>query len=138
MTLVKEINNTSTLYTRLKKHIALEKAFKSSNGKTSDLPQLPSSETLQAHQSYLNNFVLNKSIWKFNKLKQIWILQHLWYTYALDKQNFKYAIKYMKKMADKAKTETLIEAQLIVDKQEELKCSKRMLKRAKKVIKKLS
>ena len=52
---------------------------------------------------YLDTFVNNRSAWKFNKSKQTWILNHLWYPHALDKISFKQALKYMKAMAPSAK-----------------------------------
>ena len=86
-----------------------------------------------ASLDYLETFVKNKDKWKFQKMLQIWILQHMWFERHLNDAQFKQAIKYMHNMSSNAKQETVQDAKEIL--RDESNYSNITIKRAKKIVK---
>lgn len=101
------------------------------------------SKAKQQALAYLDLFIEDKPNWKFNKLRQTWILRNLYYQNEMDHAYFKLALQYMKNMGQKAKSETIDEAKILLDKlkpqlegSKELDVSSNIVyKRCKKVLK---
>ncbi|KAH9275136.1 hypothetical protein BASA83_002360 [Batrachochytrium salamandrivorans] len=56
-----------------------------------------------------------KRQWKFQKVRQIWILRNLYYQAMVTESQFQDALKYMKDMGVRAKEETITEANIILE-----------------------
>lgn len=67
-----------------------------------------------AAYAYLVSFVNDKANWKFQKVRQTWILRNLYYQHQIDNEHFNYCLKYMANMGDRAKKETLDEAKTLL------------------------
>ncbi|KAJ3001247.1 hypothetical protein HKX48_002987 [Thoreauomyces humboldtii] len=84
-----------------------------------DLLQTPTSapgegKRRAAAVEYLDKYVNNKAAWKFQKLRQVWILRNLWYTHQLNDEEFEMALKYVKNLSLQAREETVEEAKEIL------------------------
>ncbi|KAI8911512.1 hypothetical protein EDD86DRAFT_202598 [Gorgonomyces haynaldii] len=115
-----------------------KKKKKKSKKKKQAVPE-PESNGREQALSYLSLFINSKSDWKFQKVRQMWILQNLYYPNMMDPQQFKDALEYMKDMSPKAKTETGQQAEQILqklrDRQDLNPQEHQVIKRCKKVIK---
>lgn len=87
---------------------------------------------------YLEKFINNRNEWKFKKRLQIWILRNIYYENEIDNIHYKYAIDYILNMSQKAKEETVLEANEIINKMKLEKVKLNIFKRAKKIFKILS
>jgi hypothetical protein len=85
---------------------------------------------------YLETFIVDKATWKFQKVRQTWILRNLYYQHQIDNDHFKQCLQYMANMGDRAKTETVQEAKQMLENQSE-EITDTIRKRAKKIIKAL-
>jgi hypothetical protein len=63
---------------------------------------------------YLASFVNDKANWKFQKVRQTWILRNLYYQHQIDNEHFNYCLKYMANMGERAKKETVDEAKILL------------------------
>ena len=54
---------------------------------------------------YLNQFIQQKD-WKFNKLKQVWILQNMYFQHLVDNNEFKMVLIYLKKLSNGSRIKT--------------------------------
>ncbi|KAJ2997345.1 hypothetical protein HDV02_005617 [Globomyces sp. JEL0801] len=105
---------------------------------------------------YLSQFINDKQNWKFQKVRQTWILRNLYYQHQIDNAQFKNALLYMANMGSKAKAETIEEAKLMIEQAnnskkqqedeqqegdekaiEQMEITDTILKRAKKIVKQL-
>jgi hypothetical protein len=92
----------------------------------------------EAALNYLNTFVNDKPNWKFQKVRQTWILRNLYYQHEINNEHFKYALSYMLNMGEKAKKETVAEAKNFLESkasEESLEITDTIRKRAKKIVK---
>ena len=83
--------------------------------------------------------------WKFEKCRQIWLLQNAYDSKKIGKDDFKILLKYMKSIQGRMRERVLEEAQTKVSVQEDGKNDEKSdpldeltVKRAKKIVKKLS
>ncbi|CAO3640654.1 unnamed protein product [Cunninghamella blakesleeana] len=65
---------------------------------------------------YLETFINNRSQWKFGKLQQSWLLQHIYNTDAISGDNFDKLLVYIKDIKGLARDKTLKEAETICQK----------------------
>ena len=93
---------------------------------------------------YLEQFIVDKANWKFQKVRQKWILQNLYYQHQvliinkIDNAQFKNTLTYLKGMNGRAKQETIDEANLMIEQNNEtdsIQITNTILKRAKKILK---
>ncbi|KAJ3319886.1 hypothetical protein HDV06_005862 [Boothiomyces sp. JEL0866] len=84
--------------------------------------------------AYLMTFIENKDQWKFQKVRQTWILQNLYYQHQIDNIHFKHTLTYLQGMGDRQKKETIEEAKIMLEKEG---ITDTIAKRAKKIIKQL-
>ncbi|KAH6564705.1 hypothetical protein BASA50_009465 [Batrachochytrium salamandrivorans] len=87
--------------------------LKKKGGKESN--QEPDPKAKQAALEYLDLFINNRKQWKFQKVRQIWILRNLYYQAMVTESQFQDALKYMKDMGVRAKEETITEANIILE-----------------------
>ena len=83
-------------------------------------------------KEYLNLFLNDKKNWKFQKLRQTWILQNLFFQHQMDNQTFRDSLIYLKGLSSSARDEILRIANEFLEND----CDT-IRKRAKKVIKAL-
>lgn len=67
---------------------------------------------------YLNIWKNQRAEWKFSKLRQSWLLRHLYDEEAIDKKNFKILLAYLEKSNGQARQATLNHAKELVQKYE--------------------
>ncbi|KAJ3177131.1 hypothetical protein HDU87_004623 [Geranomyces variabilis] len=84
-----------------------------------DLLQTPKSapgeaKRRQAAVEYLDCWLNRRNEWKFQKVRQVWILRNLWYAHQLDDAQFETALAYAKDLSHQARQETIEEAREIV------------------------
>ncbi|TPX71777.1 hypothetical protein SpCBS45565_g00855 [Spizellomyces sp. 'palustris'] len=72
------------------------------------------SKRRQAAVEYLQQYVTDRENWKFQKVRQVWILRNLWYTHQLNDEAFALALQYIKDLSHKAREETIDEAKEII------------------------
>ncbi|KAG0164317.1 hypothetical protein DFQ30_010139 [Apophysomyces sp. BC1015] len=65
---------------------------------------------------YLRLFLSNRAEWKFRKMQQIWLLQHIYDEDLVNESDFKILLEYLKDMQGSAREKTLKEAQAICEK----------------------
>ena len=71
-----------------------------------DLTLTPREAKLQQQSLlYLNQFIQQKD-WKFNKLKQVWILQNMYFQHLVDNNEFKMVLIYLKKLSNGSRLKT--------------------------------
>ncbi|KAL5034790.1 hypothetical protein BDV3_004309 [Batrachochytrium dendrobatidis] len=80
-----------------------------------ELDHEPDLKAKQAAMDYLDLFINNRKQWKFQKVRQIWILRNLYYQAMVTEKQFKDALSYMKDMGARAKEETIVEANTILE-----------------------
>ncbi|KAI9096511.1 hypothetical protein DFS34DRAFT_144474 [Phlyctochytrium arcticum] len=68
----------------------------------------------QAAIDYLQLFVNDKPNWKFQKVKQVWILRNMWYPHQIAESTLPLALEYIKGLSHKAREETMEEAKAIL------------------------
>lgn len=114
------------------------KVSKKTKHPTATLPS-KDAKARRAALEYLDTFVHKNEEWKFQKIRQIWILRNMYYPSMMDDDSFKHCIKYMANMSDKAKHETLEEANEIIREKSEGQqlLTETIVKRARKIIRKL-
>ncbi|CAO3635517.1 unnamed protein product [Cunninghamella echinulata] len=62
---------------------------------------------------YLETFINNRPQWKFGKLQQSWLLQHIYDIDAISTENFEKLLVYIKDVKGLAREKTLKEAETI-------------------------
>ncbi|KAI9031548.1 hypothetical protein CLU79DRAFT_729064 [Phycomyces nitens] len=62
---------------------------------------------------YLRLFCSDRSLWKFRKVQQIWLLQHIYDTDQINDDDFKLLVEYIKDLQGMARKNLLVEAQKI-------------------------
>ncbi|KAI8822103.1 uncharacterized protein EV422DRAFT_525666 [Fimicolochytrium jonesii] len=63
---------------------------------------------------YLRLYVQNRSEWKFQKVRQVWILRNMWYSNQMDDKTFEMALEYVQNLGPRAREETVAEAKELV------------------------
>jgi hypothetical protein len=103
-----------------------EKQYGKAEEKQESASQEPESKAPEAEESikntkardaalgYLEQFVKDRKNWKFQKVRQTWILRNLYYQHQIDNEYFKMALKYMANMGERAKQETIEEAKSLL------------------------
>lgn len=114
-----------------KKDLDLEKDHNEKEKEEDEAPAISKAKT--AALDYLTVFTLDKSKWKFQKVRQIWLLQNMYFSKQMDNDQFKDLLAYLKGMSDKQRKITVQEAKNILESADPI--SDTTKKRAKKIIK---
>ena len=64
---------------------------------------------------YLQVWHEDRAAWKFNKNRQVWLLQHMFHPSSVDKTSFKILLKYLEGLKGAARQKTLKQAQKILE-----------------------
>ena len=64
---------------------------------------------------YLELWHEDKDHWKFNKNRQVWLLQNMFHPSSIDKTSFKILLKYLEGLKGAARQTTLRQAQAILE-----------------------
>ena len=70
----------------------------------------------QACQEYLENWKHRKSLWKFQKVRQVWLLQHMYDTEQVSNDTFGIMVEYLEGLKGAGRTTTLAEAEKVLSK----------------------
>ncbi|KAI8099137.1 uncharacterized protein BX664DRAFT_320490 [Halteromyces radiatus] len=73
--------------------------------------QGPSDKKRQESLTYLKTFVNDRSQWKFSKIQQSWLLQHIYDSEAIPNEDFDRLVLYLKDLMGMSREKTLKEAQ---------------------------
>lgn len=115
---------------------------KDDQDKDSGLAETKESKARQEALAYLDLFVQDKAKWKFQKVRQVWILQNMYFAHQMDNDGFKHCLVYLKVgssglsqgMGERQKKDTVREAKELL---EQANATDTIKKRAKKIIKTL-
>jgi hypothetical protein len=64
---------------------------------------------------YLRKWENDRSSWKFNKNRQVWLLQNMFHPSSVDRSSFKILLKYLEGLKGASRTTTLKQAQSILE-----------------------
>ncbi|XP_023933636.1 uncharacterized protein C7orf50 homolog [Lingula anatina] len=68
---------------------------------------------------YLKKWHENRKQWSFQKVRQVWILQHMYDTQKVPDEEFKILLEYMENSKGKARENTIKQAEVVIEKFEE-------------------
>ncbi|KAI7871184.1 hypothetical protein BDF14DRAFT_1764175 [Spinellus fusiger] len=98
--------------TKVKKPRA-ERKLKADTPKTEKKDETEKLGKKEEALAYLHLFSTDRASWKFRKVQQIWLLQHLYDTEEIEDKDFDLVVNYIKDMQGMARKNLLVEAQKI-------------------------